>query len=961
MQALAQTTRQFRRGYAQDTIYPSKEQTTTFKLYRVMTHCNMAFSEYNPIHMGNWFFNVVVDFRFTKISLIVLSVLLASQWPVEGQLVRKANTTLNLPSELATSNGYTTENALGGLTFDNPICVTSPPGETERMFITQRGGSIIVVQNLSSTPTKQSAPFLNLNAVPGLVAANMSRLTTEGECGLLSMAFHPNFSINGFFYVFYSLEVNSGNVNSPTWRRFQRIARFQVSATDPNRADPTSQMPLITQYDEASNHNGGDMAFGNDGYLYVSLGDEGAGGDSYNNSRFINRDFFGAMLRLDVDRKANNLSPNPHTQTISGTNPFPSAVHAGTYKIPADNPFIGATTWHGLNISPSSVRTEFFATGLRNPWRFSFDPPTGRLFCGDVGQNNREEIDLIEKSVDYGWSWREGSVAYNDAPSPSTPPATGFNPIAPIHDYTRGDGYSVTGGVVARGTRLTELSGKYIFADYGTGNVWALTENGGSWTRSAVLNLPGICEFGTDPRNGDILLARLGSDSAIQRIVRAYSPATSANTPPATLSATGAFSDTPNLIPHSGIVRYDTNVNFWSDYSLKQRWFAIKNTTDTIGFSPTGNWTLPTGTTWVKHFDIETKRGDPSTKRKLETRFIVKTADDIYGLTYRWREDQTDADLVDEDGASVSMTIDVNGTATQQTWRFPSRGECRTCHTAQGGYALSFNTHQLNRDFLFGTQTQNQISALSDAGYFSSPITPTEALPAFANAADTTQSIEWRVRSYLAVNCVSCHQPGGSGLGNWDARITTPTDSANLINGMLNNHGGDVGNRFVVPGDLTRSMLLTRLQSTTATRMPPIGSTEIDPSAVQLITTWINQSLPTRQSFAQWQIANSVPATGDTDHDGADNRMEFLTNTDPNSNADSYKLGLSAVGNQLNFQFLHPANRGALVETSIDLLNWTPWITPGNKLTYPASPISRNLTAPTGSPAQFMRVHFSEP
>ena len=879
--------------------------------------------------------------------------LLVCQPSLRGQLVRQPNTTFNLPAELATNNGYTTENAFGSLTFDNPICVTSPPGEKERMFVVQRNGSIVLVTNLNSTPTKQATPFLNLNDVPGLVVANDSRLTTEGECGLLSMAFHPDYATNGYFYVFYSFEKNIGSA----WRLFERIARFQISATDSNIANPASQTPLITQYDEASNHNGGDMAFGGDGYLYISVGDEGAGGDSYNNARFINKDFFGAILRLDVDQKAENLIPNPHSQALPGTNPFPSAVHTGTYKIPADNPFIGATVWHNQTISPITVRTEIYATGLRNPWRFSFDPPTGRLFCGDVGQNNREEIDLITKGGDFGWSWREGSVAYNSGPSPTSPPASGFNPVGPIHDYNRGDGHSVTGGMVARGDRLPELVGKYIFADYGTGNVWALTENAGTWNRSSILNLLGICEFGTDPRNGDLLLVRLGSNSNIQRITRTYS----GTVPPATLSATGAFSNTPNLTPNAGVVPYDANLPFWSDYALKQRWFAIKNTTSTFGFNTTGNWTLPTGTIWVKHFDIETKRGDPTTKRKLETRFIVKTASDIYGITYRWRADQTEADLVNEDGESVPMTIDVNGIPTTQTWRFPSRGECRTCHTAQGGHALSFNTHQLNRSHLYGAQTLNQIAALSNAGYFTSPVAETGTLPAFAAAGDASQSLEWRVRSYLAVNCVSCHQPGGSGLGNWDARITTATDSAHLINGLLVDNGSDTDNRFVVPGDLTHSMLIKRLQGITANRMPPIGSNETDPAAIQLVTDWISQSLPSRQSFADWQATNSVSALGDSDHDGNDNRMEFLTNTNPNSSADAFKPGPLTVGSQVQFQFVQPANRVALVETSADLQTWNHWNVIGNNPTYPALPVSRTLTAPADSQNHFYRILFSEP
>ena len=269
---------------------------------------------------------------------------------------------------------------------------------------------------------------------------------------------------------------------------------------------------------------------------------------------------------------------------------------------------------------------------------------------------------------------------------------------------------------------------------------------------------------------------------------------------------------------------YDPNVNFWSDYAIKSRWFSIKNTTDTITFSPDGNWTFPTGTVWIKHFDIETTRGVPASRRKLETRFLVKTATDVYGLSYKWRTDQTDADLV----AEIGVTEAIPGRSPPQTWRYPSRGECVTCHAQVGGHSLSFNTPQLNRPHDFGAGLQNQIEALSNAGYFSTVVSGARNLPAFASATDTTQSLEWRVRSYLAVNCVQCHQPGGASQGVWDARFTTKTDAANLINGLLVNNDGDSANRFVVPGDATHSMLLRRQQGNGITRMQPSGTFERD-------------------------------------------------------------------------------------------------------------------------------------
>src|SRR5205823_3491359 len=153
----------------------------------------------------------------------------------------------------------------------------------------------------------------------------------------------------------------------------------------------------------------------------------------------------------------------------------------------------------------------------------------------------------------------------------------------------------------------------------------------------------------------------------------------------------------------------------------------------------------------------------------------------------------------------VPYSVLVNGVPTNQIWRYPSRGECVRCHSAVAGNALSFNTRQMNGSHLYGAQTLNQIQAMSDAGYFAAPVTGVNNFPAFAKASDTSQSLEWRVRSYLAVNCVQCHQPGGEAMSNWDARPTTLTDQAQMINGLLRNPGIDSANRFVVPGDTGHS------------------------------------------------------------------------------------------------------------------------------------------------------------
>jgi uncharacterized repeat protein (TIGR03806 family) len=440
--------------------------------------------------------------------------------------------------------------------------------------------------------------------------------------------------------------------------------------------------------------------------------------------------------------------------------------------------------------------------------------------------------------------------------------------------------------------------------------------------------------------------------------------------PPPKLSLTGAFADLATLTPNPGIVAYTPNVSFWSDYAQKARWFSIPNLADKMTFSTDGNWTFPTGTVWVKHFNLPNERTNPNgPSRRIETRFIVKKADDIYGLTYRWRADQTDADLVEDFGEDQFFTVTVNGKPTTQVWHYPARYECIECHSPAGGYALGFNTRQMNGSHVYGTQNLNQIKALSDAGYFTAPVSHVNNLPALVKASDTTQSFESRVRSYFAANCLQCHQPAGEAPTYWDARPTTPTDMANMINAMLAYDYDDPANRFVVPGDTSHSMVLQRLTGEKS-RMPPLATRELDPEAIQLVTDWITRELPTRLSFVDWQIyyfrstttPESAPSA-DPDRDGQNNAEEYLANTDPTNASSRFNSLLgSTSGAQAQFTFTQPANRAALVETSTDLVNWTPWDVPGNLPSYPITAQPRIFTLLLGvESGRHFRLQFSAP
>lgn len=819
-----------------------------------------------------------------------------------GLTNRVGNSSLRLPSTPPASS-YALTNAFGKIAFPNPVALATPPGELNRLFIAEQAGRVTVITNLAA-PTR--AVFLDLS----------SRVVAGGEQGLLGLAFHPGYATNGFFFVFYTDDTTTRAGTG----RHQVLSRFQVSSNNPNTAPAGSEVTLLTMFDEHGDHNGGDLHFGPDGFLYVSLGDEGDQNDSLNNSQRIDKDFWSSMLRLDVDEPArpSSLMPNPHP---ANTNHVGRTIH---YRIPADNPFLGATSFNGDAVNPGNVRTEMFAVGFRNPWRFSIDSVTGRIYCGDVGGDAFEEINVVTRGGNYGWAFREGTKA---GPKSASQPA-GLSLVPPIFNYSHGNatnqGNAVIGGRVYRGGRLPALQGSYIFGDFVSGNIWSLRYDGTNVSNFFRLaDDPGISVFGVDPSNGDLLAADQNSDD-IKRLIAVPAGATSL---PATLEETGVFASLATLTPHPGFVPYDVNLPFWSDHAIKSRWFHVP-TNHTITFGATNNWLFPTGTVWVKHFDMEMTNGVPASRRRLETRLLVRhrsdDGSDVYGLTYRWNGTLTSASLVPEDGLDENLVIHDGGTTRTQLWRYPGRSECLHCHTrsGQGGLALGFHTPQLNRDFNYGGVTDNQLRAMSHAGYFPAPITNLHSLRALARLDDDSVSVEQRVRSYLAANCSQCHQPGGAGWGQFDARLLTPLSGTKLIHGPLNNPVGHPGSVVVHPGRSDLSMLLARLSTLEAgRRMPPVGSSVLDTQAIALITRWITNDLASYRSFAQWQIeqfgstnapAAQVPA--DPDGDSADNWTEYLTGTMPQNPNSLWRIGIDRSAGNVSIRYPTIPNRIVTIE-----------------------------------------------
>jgi uncharacterized repeat protein (TIGR03806 family) len=298
---------------------------------------------------------------------------------------------------------------------------------------------------------------------------------------------------------------------------------------------------------------------------------------------------------------------------------------------------------------------------------------------------------------------------------------------------------------------------------------------------------------------------------------------------PPLLSQTGAFKDTRQLVPSDGLIPYELNVSFWSDGAHKLRWMALPE--GKIGFAPRGEWSFPAGTVFVKEFELATNESEPLQRRRLETRLLVRAANgSVYGATYKWRPDNSDADLLATNLTENVLIRTATGTRTQ-SWYYPSREDCRTCHTDRAGDVLGVKTRQFNREI---------ISDWNRLGLFDPP--PSDAVLAscefLARADDTSRSLEERARSYLDVNCANCHRPGGT-VGYFDARFDTPLEKQGLIDGPVLIDEGIDHARMIAPNDRWRSILYMRANTLEGFKMPPLARQTVDQAGMTLLRQWI--------------------------------------------------------------------------------------------------------------------------
>jgi uncharacterized repeat protein (TIGR03806 family) len=610
-------------------------------------------------------------------------------------------------------------------------------------------------------------------------------VNTSSEGGLLGLAFAPDFATSGVAYVYYTRRRADGTGMQSALSRFK-------SPDGGLTLDPGSEEVLLTVEQPFNNHNGGGIHFGPDGYLYLGLGDGGSGGDPQNNAQ-TTTNLLGTFIRIDVSA-------------------------GGHYTIPADNPFAGnprCTTGIGTTDCP-----EIHAWGLRNPWRWSFDRATGVLWAGDVGERAREEIDIIARSGNYGWRFREGTLCHNP---PDDCPTAGLT--EPVIDYDRALGGSVTGGYVYRGELLASLAGRYIFGDFVSGRIWVLqaNEDGGFDMVELATTGLSISTFG-EANDGELYVVDIAGGGLYQ-----LQPpgSAAADTIPERLSDTGCVDPADPALPAAGLIPYAPAAPFWSDGTGKERWLAVPDGTD-ITVAADGEFGFPPGSVLVKHFRLD--------GRLVETRLFMRHPDGSWaGYTWGWNAAGTEAFRI-TGGATVEIG--------SQVLHIPSEAECMQCHTAAAGRTLGLEVAQLNHelDYPQTGRVANQLVTLDAIGLLSPPLgSAPDELPALPDPFGTAPLAE-RARAYLHSNCAGCHRAGGPTSSDMDWRYDLPlADTGSCDVPGTTSATLDVQDaRIVAPGDQQRSLAWLRMGRRDAHAMPPVGSRLSDDAGLALIGAWID-------------------------------------------------------------------------------------------------------------------------
>lgn len=667
------------------------------------------------------------------------------------------------------------------------------------------------------------------------------------------IAFHPKFKENGYVYI----GMNGASL-TPSATKKTRILRYNADPRPPYNCDPKSEKPILEW--PSDGHNGGALAFGKDGMLYVTSGD----GTSDSDANVVGQDLSkltAKVLRIDVDH------PDP----------------GKPYSVPKDNPFVGQ----------KNVRPETWAYGLRNPWRIAVDEKAGHIWVGNNGQDLWEQVYLIERGANYGWSIVEGSHPFypnrKAGPTPFSKPAV---------EHPHSEARSLTGGIVYYGSKFPELRGVYVYGDYSTGKIWGVRHDGRrvTWHKELANTRLQITDFAVDS-HGEILIAdHRGQDKGGFYTLETMPKETAPSPFPLKLSESGLFRSVKGHIMQEGLIPYSVNAPLWSDGAYKERWIALPGSDPKIDYTSSRGWNFPDKTVLVKSFALEMEEGNPTSRRWIETRFLTSQRGEWFGYSYRWNDEQTEGVLVNTVGLDREFPIRVKPSAEnpsgirKQLWHYPSRTECMVCHSRAANFVLGLSELQMNKEHDYGGVRDNQLRVLEHLGVLrvhwmeetksaiasearakgmmdeevyahldkqtatrlqrgpvlsSLLMAPPEKLPHLIDPYDGKQNRTLRARSYLHANCGQCHVEAGGGNAKMELEFTTDLSKTRLIDVRpVHDSFGLEEARLVAPGHPERSVLLQRMSHRNTGHMPPLATSQVDHEAVELMADWIKRMKP---------------------------------------------------------------------------------------------------------------------
>ncbi len=674
---------------------------------------------------------------------------------------------------------YQIHSSFPAVKFTKPTSLAEMP-DGRRILVTEMAGKVLTIRK-SKDVAKADLALDLAELLPDDLAGQ--------ELSLFSAALHPKFQDNRTLFVCY---VHPGD------GKHTRVSRFTVPNSEPPTIDGDSEQVVIAW--PAGGHNAGCLRFGKDGYLYISTGD-GFGPnppDKLNTAQDVS-DLRGALLRIDVDQRAG----------------------ATAYAIPQDNPFVDR----------AGARGEIWAYGLRNPWKFGVDRVNGEIFAADNGWESWEMIHRIERGGNCGWPIMEGRALLR------TEVVRGPTPIiAPVKDHPHTEANSVIGGPIYRGDRLEDLAGSFVYGDYITGTIWALkTDGSDDYSHRTLLDTDlRIVDF-AEGSDGELYVLDYDLTGQIYELSPSREEDTSADFP-RLLSDTGLFKSLKDLQPEDGVVPYRVKASRWDDGARARRWVALPGDSQITLARDKQRGDYPEGAVLVKHLEFG-KRGQQP--KPVETQILHHERGQWRPYSYLWDDAGADARLVPGNGANQPLRIP-NAAApkgfTERTWRVGAQNECKLCHNAGSNYVLGFMPHQLD----LPGQPLGQLERLARRRVLAkTPEIPPGDSGRLVNPHDSSQSLEDRARSYLHVNCSSCHHPGGNAIVSFYLRRDMPLEKLNTNKGTGIGAFGIDHAKLLTPGDPYRSVITYRMSKLGYARMPYIGSQVVDSRGVALVNGWI--------------------------------------------------------------------------------------------------------------------------